>query len=98
MSPKNISRRSKSNLIRQILEEDNKSYEEISKDVTVDTLHQLAKKIFIDAPQRITVELFAKGMKDTETNFIEVPKNSLNNKTYTIANLEDIVSRTNFAN
>ena len=87
------SHRSKSELIRQILGEATTSYDVIAQSVTLDSLVALANTIFIEKPQRITVELFAKEIKSDEKAFKAYPDKETSINAYEIAELQQILDK-----
>lgn len=84
-----------SSVEEQILGESTEDYTEIAKQITVDFLSNLAKKVFVEKPERITIELFANEVGKDEITFMEKADALLDKKTYKLVQLQDLLEQAN---
>ena len=76
----------------EMLNINEKPYSELIKKVTQKSLHSFAKKFLVHESRRITIELYAKDLKEEEKNFKLIPSFNLNQRAYQITSLEEIMA------
>lgn len=77
----------------QLLNPNEKEYSELMKQVTLKSLYQFARRFLVKESRRITIELFAKKITDEEATYKLLPSFNLNQKSYQIWSLDDVVQR-----
>ena len=81
------------NIEDQILDKDEKSYGVIMNEVSQISLRDFAEGFLIRKSRRVTIELFANRISDTEKNYQLLSNFSLNQKEYKIVTLDELVKR-----
>ena len=76
----------------EMLNINEKPYSELIKKVTQKSLHSFVKKFLVNESRRITIELYAKDLKEEEKNFRLIPSFNLNQRAYKVTTLEEIMA------
>lgn len=80
---------------QELLNPKEKSYLEIKDDITKKSLKIFAEKLFFKESQRLTIELFSKGMSEEERHFVTPRAFNLNQRNYEIVSLEKMMEKKN---
>ncbi|MCA6492174.1 MAG: hypothetical protein IM572_05825 [Chitinophagaceae bacterium] len=78
------------NVEEQILKEDDMSFQDISKSLTLDSMQEFATEFFVKNQRRVTIELFANRVNEDEAFFNMDRSFSLNKEPYTITSLAEM--------
>ena len=89
----NVSQKYYLNLEEQIMEEDDQSNDSISETITQSSLYFFVKEWLINKSRRITIELFAKKISETEQQFKLPSEQNLDKRGYDIVTFEEMIKR-----
>ena len=81
------------NIEEDLLDENEQSYEKIIQEVSQVSIRDFAEEFLIRKSRRVTIELFANKMSESEKNYQLMKNFSLTQKEYSIVSLDELVKR-----